>query len=99
MSALMLILMAFVIANLPWLTERLFFVIPLSTGKPFWLRLVELIAFYLVSLLVAIWAEMQFSGDVHPQEWEFFVTTFCAYLVLAVPGVVYRYQWLALNTK
>lgn len=99
MSALMLILVAFIIANLPWFTERLFLVIPLSQGKAFWLRLVELTVFYLLSLLIAIWAETEFSGNVHQQEWEFFVTTFCAFLVLAVPGVVYRYQWLSLGEK
>ncbi|MDQ7072682.1 MAG: DUF2818 family protein [Gammaproteobacteria bacterium] len=28
-----------------------------------------------------------------------FVTTFSLFLVLAVPGVVYRYQWLSMTNK
>ena len=99
MSSTALILIFLVIANLPWLTERVFLVYPLQRSKPVIVRLIELIVFYFVSLLIAIAAEIQFSGDVFPQTWEFFVTTFCMYLVLAVPGVIYRYQWLAMTKK
>lgn len=99
MSPATLILIFFIIANLPWITERAFLVIPLKSIKSPWLRLFELIVFYFVALLVAIAAEIQFSGEVFPQHWEFFVTTFCAFLVLAVPGVIYRYQWLAMKHK
>jgi hypothetical protein len=42
---------------------------------------------------------MQFAGDVYSQQWEFFVTTFCLFLVLATPGVIYRYQWLPMQQK
>lgn len=99
MTAIMLIIVLFVLANLPWFTERLFFAIPIEGGKGPWWRLLELVVFYFVSLLFAIWAEMEFSGDVHPQDWEFFVTTFSAFLVLAAPGVIYRYQWLPMTGK
>lgn len=99
MSSTALILIFLVIANLPWITERVFLVYPLQRSKPVIVRLIELIVFYFASLLIAIAAEIQFSGDVFPQTWEFFVTTFCMYLVLAVPGVIYRYQWLAITKK
>jgi len=99
MSSTTLILIFFIIANLPWISERAFLVIPLTKIKSPWLRLLELIVFYFVSLLIAIAAEIQFSGEVFPQQWEFFVTTFSAFLVLAVPGVIYRYQWLAMKQK
>lgn len=99
MSSTALILIFLIIANLPWLNERVFLVYPLQRGKPIIIRLIELIIFYFVSLLVAIAAEIQFSGDVFPQTWEFFVTTFCMFLVLSVPGVIYRYQWLAMVKK
>lgn len=97
MSSTILILIFFIIANLPWISERAFLVIRLTKVKSPWLRLVELIVFYFVSLLIAIAAEIQFSGEIFPQQWEFFVTTFSAFLVLAVPGVIYRYQWLAMQ--
>jgi|TARA_B100000795_G_scaffold149884_1_gene112255 hypothetical protein len=95
----MLIIVVLVLANIPWLTERFFLVFVIAGGKTILLRLVELLAFYLLSLVVATMVEMQFSGDVHTQEWEFFWSTFCAYLVLSVPGLIYRYQWLPLTLK
>lgn len=99
MSPTALILLFLVIANLPWITERVFLVYPLAATKPIVIRLIELIVFYFVSLLIAIAAEIRFSGEVFPQQWEFFVTTFCLFLVLAVPGVVYRFQWLPMQEK
>lgn len=99
MSPTALILLFLIIANLPWLTERVFLVFSISSTKSVLVRLVELMVFYFVSLLIATGVEMQFSGDIYPQSWEFFVTTFCLFLVLAVPGVVYRYQWLPMSAK
>jgi len=99
MSSTTLILLFLVIANLPWFTERVFLVYRLKSIKSAMIRLIELVVYYFVSLLIAIAAEIQFSGDVFPQQWEFFVTTFCLFLVLAVPGVIYRYQWLAMQRK
>jgi hypothetical protein len=49
--------------------------------------------------LIAIAFETRYAGDIYPQNWEFFVTTFSLFLVFAVPGVVYRYQWLPLQEK
>jgi len=99
MSPTILILLFLIIANVPWFTERALFFIPLSKEKSVFVRLIELILFYFGCLLIAIAAETQFSGEVFPQQWEFFVTTFCLFLVLSVPGVVYRYQWLPLQSK
>ena len=99
MSSATLILLFLVIANLPWFTERVFLVYPLKSNKSVVIRLFELVVYYFASLLIAIAAEIQFSGEVFPQQWEFFVTTFCLFLVLAVPGVIYRYQWLAMQQK
>lgn len=95
MTPIVLILLFLLIANLPWFTDRVFMVYPLANGKPVIVRLIELIVLYFASLLIGIAAEIQFSGEVFPQQWEFFVTTFCLFLVLSVPGVIYRYQWLA----
>ncbi len=98
MSPITLILLFLVIANLPWFTERFLLAIPLRKDKSIFLRLIELIIFYFVSLMIATIFESRFSGgEVHSQTWEFFVTTICLFLVLAVPGVIYRYQWLPLS--
>ena len=98
MSSTALILIFFVIANLPWLTDRIFLVYPIK-HKSVLIRLIELVIYYLASLLIAIAAETHFSGDIFPQQWEFFVTTFCLFLVLSVPSVIYRYQWLPMTEK
>jgi hypothetical protein len=86
------------IANLPWIGNRVFFVYPMQV-KPAWVRFFELLVYYLLSLVVAVGFEMRFSGEVYQQEWEFFVTTLSLFLVLSVPGVVYRYQWLPMQKK
>jgi glucan phosphoethanolaminetransferase (alkaline phosphatase superfamily) len=86
------------IANLPWFGDRLFMVFSLQKKK-MWVRLVELLVYYVLSLLIAIAFETRYAGDIYPQNWEFFVTTFSLFLVFAVPGVVYRYQWLPLQEK
>jgi len=99
MSSTTLILLFLVIANLPWFSERVFMVYRPKSVKSVMVRLIELVVYYFASLLIAIAAEIQFSGEIFPQQWEFFVTTFCLFLVLAVPGVIYRYQWLAMQRK
>ena len=98
-NSLLLLIVFIVLANLPWITERALLVFPLNEVKSVWIRLVELIVFYVVALLIAIAAEIQFSGEVSPQHWEFFTTTICMFLVFSVVGVVYRYQWPAMKQK
>jgi len=99
MSPASLILVLFILANLPWLSNRLMLVFKLANGKSVLIRLIETIVFYFIGLMIAIAFEIQFSGDVYQQGWEFFVTTFSLFLVLAVPSLVYRYQWLTMSKK
>lgn len=78
-------------ANLPFLNERLFAVLPLPRAdKPFWVRLLELCALYALVLGVA-WLVEGRMGNVAAQGWEFYVITICLFLVLAFPGFVFRY--------
>lgn len=95
----LLLLIMFVLANLPWVNSRLFLVIPLQKGKNAWLRLFEVVVYYFTALLISIAFEQQFAGNIYPQQWEFFVTTLSLFLVFSTPGVVYRHQWLALKSK
>lgn len=99
MSIWLMLLSMFVLANLPWVNSRLFVVIPLKNGKKAWLRVMEVTVYYFVALLVAIGFEQQFSGNIYPQQWEFFVTILSLFLVFTTPGVVYRHQWLPLQKK
>jgi hypothetical protein len=90
-SSWFVILLAILTANLPFLNERLFAVVPLRRGsKPFWLRLAELLILYFLLLGVGYLLEARI-GNVFEQGWEFYAITLCLFIVLAYPGFVYRY--------
>ncbi len=99
MSSMVLISGFLIAASLPFLTQRFFLFWPCPAGKPVRLRLLELLVFYGLCMLLARGLESRFSGDIYPQTWEFYVTTFCFFLVLAAPSVIYRYQWLPAQKK
>jgi hypothetical protein len=95
----LIILLGLLAANLPFFNQRVFAVLPLRTvgahtaqatgKKPFWMRLVELLALYaLVGLLAHFWEAS--LGNVFHQGWEFYALTVCIFLVLAFPGFVFQ---------
>lgn len=86
-----MILLAVLAANLPFLNERLFALIPI--GKPaklFRLRLIELFVLYWLARGAAYLLEAHI-GNTFPQGWEFYAITACLFIVLAYPGFVFRY--------
>ena len=88
-----LLLLAVVLANLPFLSERLFLVRAFADGvKPVAWRLVELAVYYGLTAGIAYWMESRL-GPVYRQRWEFYAVTVCLFLVFAYPGFVYRYLW------
>lgn len=86
----LLIALALVSANLPFLTDRVFAVWPLAGGKSVWWRFAELLGYYLVVGLAGFAFESAL-GNPFPQTWEFYAITLSMYLVLGFPGFVYRY--------
>jgi len=88
----LLIALALASANLPFLTERVFAVVPWKRAavKPFWVRLLEVLVSYLVVGALGFAFESAL-GNRFNQGWEFYAITLCLYLVLAYPGFVYRY--------
>lgn len=88
----LLIVLAAMLANLPFINERLFGFIslPRLQVKPFWLRLVELLVLYVLIGLIG-WAIESSLGNVFRQKWQFYVTTLTLFLVMGFPGFVYRY--------
>jgi hypothetical protein len=86
-----LLFVAILAANLPFIVERIGGVVAVAHKRFFW-RLVE---FLLLYLLVGLFARLIESRQmpVHDQHWQFYVTTFALFLVFAFPGFVYRYFW------
>lgn len=92
-STSLLLVLAFVAANLPFLVERIFFVaVPTSGRKAFGWRLLEVVLLFFVVGGIA-WLLEGKLGAVHKQNWEFYVVNAALFVVFAYPGFVYRYLW------
>lgn len=92
-STTLLLILAFIAANLPFLVERIFFVIkPGSGSKNVAWRLLELTAMFFVVGGIALLLESKL-GDIHPQNWEFYAVNASLFVVFSYPGFVYRYLW------
>jgi hypothetical protein len=89
-SVWMVIVLALVAANLPFLSQRLLVVVPLSTGKNLAIRLAELVVLYFVVGAIGLLLEKRL-GQIAPQGWEFYAITGTLFVTLAFPGFVWRY--------
>lgn len=91
-----LLVAALIGANLPFISNRLFFFKAVKEGskKPILIRLIEWLGLYFIIGLVALALENKVNGQIHPQDWEFYAITFFMFLVLALPGFIYRYTFL-----
>jgi len=89
----LVILLAVLGANLPFVNQRLFGIVALKRAfKPLWLRLVELVVTYFVVGALGYLIESGI-GNVFSQGWEFYAVTASLFVVFAFPGFVYRYLW------
>ncbi len=94
MTNFILLLLAFLIANLPWFSNRLFYVVPLKRQpKSFGWCLLELVVLYFVIGAVSFYTEQTTVGQVANQNWEFYAVTASLFVVFAFPGFVYKYFW------
>jgi hypothetical protein len=84
------LLMAVLSANAPFLNNRLFLVGPLREPKSLVLRLIELAAYAVLVALIGRALEGQL-GQVSSQRWEFYAVGVLTFLTLAFPGFVWRY--------
>ncbi|TDQ44008.1 DUF2818 family protein [Tepidicella xavieri] len=90
-SVWLVIGLAVLLANLPFLNERVLAVVPLKGGlKPLWARVLELVLLYFVAGGVGLALEHH-QGQIYPQGWEFYAVTASMFLTFAFPGFVYRY--------
>lgn len=94
MTITILLILSFILANLPWYSNKLFYVIPLKYDhKNIAICLCELIVLYFVVGGIAFFAEKISFGQIAPQGWEFYTVTFCLFLVFSFPGFIYRHFW------
>lgn len=88
-----LLIFAVVSANYPWLSNRVFFVLPEpERGKSGWMRLLEWCASAALCLLLGLGLERKLNGVIHTQQWEFYVVSAVFFMVLAMPGFIYHYD-------
>lgn len=91
-SIWILVLLAFGLANLPFLSTRVFGVVPVKTPKNLAIRLVELVICYVIAGAFGLFLEQR-SGQIAPQGWEFYAVTGTLFLTFAFPGFTYRYLY------
>jgi hypothetical protein len=90
-SIWLVILVAFVAANLPFVLDRAVLgVWQRPTSKPLVVRLAELAVFYLLVGALGLALEQRL-GRIAPQGWEFYAITATLFVTLAFPGFVWRY--------
>jgi hypothetical protein len=89
----------FFAANLPWFSDKLFYLVSLNrSAKPGFSKnlgwcLLELVILYFLTGGFIWYAEHATLGQVAPQGWEFYAVTACLFLVFAFPGFVYKVLW------
>ena len=86
----LLVLLAFLAANLPFANQRLLLLGPARATKPLIWRLAELVLLYVVVGAFGLALENH-SGQIAPQGWEFYAITGTMFVTLAFPGFVFRY--------
>jgi hypothetical protein len=85
------LIFSIIAANLPWFSDKLFCIRPIGT-KSGWLRWFEWLIWYFVSFALGLALEYKIMGTVSNQDWEFYVTTLCLFVVFALPGFIYCYD-------
>ena len=94
MIQVLILLLALVAANVPWISNKLFTLVVLKdTDKSLAWCLTELVILYFVIGAIAVYAEYASLGQIAPQSWEFYAVTFSLFLVFAFPGFVYKLLW------
>ena len=84
-----LLLVGFVAANLPFLSDRLLLVGPRRAPKALGWRLLELILLSALTIGLGVLIESRI-GQRAPQGWEFYAAVLCLMLTFAFPGFVWR---------
>lgn len=88
-----LMFLAIVLANVPWiLSNRLFIVVSLASPKKIWLNLIEWLVYLVIIGLIGTWLEYSTMGNIASQQWEFYVINLFLFMIFSFPGFIYRYN-------
>jgi len=99
MTNWILVGLIFFAANLPWFSNKFFYVLPIKAkgivkaNKNIGWCLLELVVLYFLVGAIAIYAEKTTFGQISAQDWEFYAVTGCLFLVFTFPGFVYKMLW------
>jgi Protein of unknown function (DUF2818) len=86
----LVLLVALLAANAPYLSNRILFVGPKRHPKPFGWRALELALLAVLTLLLGFALE-SYQGQRQPQGWEFYAASLCLFITLSFPGFVWCY--------
>ena len=89
-SVWLVLLIALVAANLPFVNERLFIIGPQRPNKGLGFRLLELVLLWAITLGIGFTLEA-YVGQRFPQGWEFYAGFAFLFLTFAFPGFIWRY--------
>jgi hypothetical protein len=89
-SVWLVVILALLVANLPFISNRLFACYALGAPKSLALRLAELVVGYFLVGGLGLFLEQR-TGQIAPQGWEFYAITGTLFVTFAFPGFVYRY--------
>lgn len=89
-SVWLVVALALLAANLPFISNRLLLVYRLAEPKNLAVRLAELVFWYFVVGGLALLLEQRL-GQIAPQGWEFYAITGTLFITFAFPGFVFRY--------
>ncbi len=89
-SVWIVLVVALVAANLPYLSSRVLLVGPRRDPKAAGWRLLELFLLALLTLAIGVGLEARL-GQRYPQGWEFYAAALALFITLGFPGFVWRY--------
>lgn len=89
-SVWLVVLLALSMANMPFVSNRLFAVYLPKEPKNLAVRLAEMVVWYLLVGGLALFLEQR-NGQIAPQGWEFYAITGTLFITFAFPGFTYCY--------
>jgi uncharacterized membrane protein YoaK (UPF0700 family) len=84
------LIIKFVLANLAWVSHSVFFIKPLPAKSPVLWRLLQWLIYLVVAFMLSLWIENFLMGVIYQQDWEFYVTFLCVFIVFSFPGFIYQ---------